>query len=720
MGFWAELFGEEKSKEIEVIPPGPTLYDEQIPDTFNLGWFYSENKNQYQMAKISNTDRNSHFYVIGGTGVGKSKFLQYLIMQDILEGRGVGVIDPHGDLIDDLKGLLAVGYASQKEELAETLSQNVILIDPTDPTYTVAFNPLEKLPGISAAEQANELVSSFKKIWSDSWGVRMEDLIRNTLIALCEAELTLVDLSTFLTNRSFRESVLKKVSNQIAYEYFLRFNTLSEKAAIPWIEPIMNKVNAVFADDRIRDMFSSPKSTFNLREAMDEGKTVLIKLDKGRLKDAANLLGALLVAKIQMAAFSRSDVPEKKRRPFYLYIDEFQNFASESFSVILSESRKYGLYVTMAHQTLAQISGELRNLIVSCAGIQVYFRLSREDASLLAKEAFQYGGNWEQGISELQNLPLRVCFIKNKMHGGLIHISTVPIEPPWEIVEVREDEFRGYMNNLPFGKNYLVERKALASLGEERRNNIKKETAERSWQKQATKPPEVKHPPRPTEEPKPESRPTSTYEPVQEKPEPIKKQEPPQETPKKKSLAQDLPTAPSAAQVEEKGTSRHQYLQSLIKQMAEEKGYKATVEEAIPEGRVDVGLLKEGKKIAIEISVTTSPEHEVGNIEKCLKAGYDRVVMVAQDKRSLEKIKTSALEKLNDSDLEKVSFFEPEELLFYLEEEAAKESTKKERVKGYNVKVNYQPLSPTDKKRKRDAVAQVILGAFKRLKGKER
>ncbi len=705
MGFLDKLFGEEKSEEktIEVIPPGPTLYDEQIPNTFNLGWYYSENKNQYQMAKIANQDRNSHFYVIGGTGVGKSKFLQYLIMQDILEGRGVGVIDPHGDLIEDLKGLLAVGYASQEKELAEILSDNIILIDPTDPKYTVSFNPLEKLPGISSVEQANELVSSFKKIWADSWGVRMEDLMRNSLICLCEAEFTLVELSTFLTNRTFRESVLKKVTNHIAHEYFQRFDALTDRGQIPWIEPIMNKINAVFADDRIRDMFSSPKSTFNLREAMDEGKTVLIKLDKGRLKDAANLLGALLVAKIQMAAFSRSDVEPKKRTPFYFYIDEFQNFASDTFSNILSESRKYGLYVTMAHQTLSQISSELRNLILSCSGIQVYFRLSREDASLLAKEAFQYGGSWEEGISDLQSLSPRTAYVKNKLHGGIIHINTVSIEPPWELVEVGEDQFREYMDNLPFGKKYLIERKILSSRVDERRAVLAREVEVRREERKIVKPPEIKYSPKSAEASKPEQKQefkqTPKYEPAQEKPETFKKKEP--------------------ATPEDKGNSRHQYLQSLIKRMAEEKGYKATIEEPISDGRVDVGLLKNGKKIACEVSVTNTPEYECSNIEKCLKAGYDKVIMCSQDKKHLEKIRSFVMEKLSGSDLEKVMFFEPEELLFYFEEEAAKNSNKEERVKGYKVKVNYQPVSTSEKNIKREAVAQVILGAFRRLKGRE-
>ena len=681
MGFLQKFFGEEKAKEIEILPPGPTLYDEQIPNTFNLGWYYSKNKNQYQMAKISNEDRNSHFYCIGGTGTGKSKFLQYLIMQDIYEGRGVGVIDPHGDLIEDLKGLLAVGYAARED--GEALAQAIIVIDPTDPKYTVAFNPLEKLPGVTAAEQANELVSSFKKIWADSWGVRMEDLMRNSLIALCEAEQTLVELSPFLANRAFRESILQRVQNQTALEYFERFNGLTDRAQLPWIEPIMNKINAVFADERIKTIFASSKSGFSFREAMDEQKVILIKLDKGRLKDAANLLGALLVSKIHMAAFSRSDIPARNRRPFYLYIDEFQNFANESFSIILSESRKYGLFVTMAHQSLTQISGELRNLILSCAGIQAYFRLSREDASSLAKEAFPHTGSWEEQISELQNLPPRSCYIKNKLHGGIIHINAVPIDPPWKLLEVSEQEFQQYMNALPFGMNYLIERKSIVA-------------------------PEVS---------RPRLIPQMTEKPVQKR---LGSAETVRKIPEPKEVEKQAPQLlPKEEAVPEERSSRHQYLQNLVKRLAEEKGYKATIEEPIPDGRVDVGLERSGKRIACEISVTNTPEHECANIEKCFKAGYDLVLMCSQDKRHLQKIRVMANERLAITDLEKVRFFEPEELLLYLDEETAKESGKEERIKGYKVKVNYQAMSKADKDRKREAVAQVILGAFKRLKGKE-
>jgi hypothetical protein len=700
MGFLTKLLGTgspkltKQRKLSDKKSSDPSLYEENIPNTFNLGWHYSEKKNQYQMAKISNDDRNSHFYVIGSTGVGKTKFLEYMILQDFCQGRGVGVIDPHGDLIEDIKVLLAWKY--KEAGLEEQLAEKVILIDPTDPVYTVTFNPLEKLPGVSAAEQANELVSSFKKIWADSWGVRMEDLMRNSLIALSEAELTLVELSPFLSNRSFREIVLEKVKNPIAKEYFQRFNVLTDRGQITWIEPIMNKINAVFCDDRIKQIFSAPKSTFNFREAMDQGKVLLIKLDKGRLKDSADLLGSLLMAKIQMAAFSRSDIEPKKRVPFYLYIDEFQNFASDSFALILSEARKYGLYITMVHQSLSQISSDLRDLILSCAGIQVYFRLGRQDAQTLAKEAFEYSGKWENSISELQNLSPRICYIKNKIQGGITHMNAVPIEPASELLKMDERLCQAYINDLPFGFNYLIDRETLIKLSEEMRSLINKEVWSKNQKEKIAKSPvpvEIKRSSKPEKEPE--------HEVIEEKVE----------------IKETLKESPVS---EEKGTTQHKYLQNLIKRMAEEKGYRAVIEQPTPDGlgRVDVGLERNGKTIACEFSVTTNSEHELSNIEKCLKAGYDKVIMCSSEKRSLEKIRTLVMEKLADSGIEKVMFFEPEELLFYLESEAAREISAEQRVKGYKVNVQYEPESRSDKSAKRDTVAQILVGAMRRMKGK--
>ena len=370
--------------------PGPDRRNDQIPHALDLGWYYSESKNEVQMAKIADEDRATHLYVIGATGTGKTKFLEFLIAQDIDKGNGFGVIDPHGDLVEDIKGFLACRYSGRGDE--EEISDRTVLVDPTDPGFTVGFNPLEQLRNVSVAEQVNELVSAFRKIWADSWGVRMEDLMRNSLISLGEAGLTLVELPAFLTRRSYRQGVLQRVDHPIAREYFGRFDALTDRTQATWSQPVMNKINAFLSDDRIRQMFSSPRSTFNLREIMDGRKMLLIKLDKGRLKGSADLLGSLLMAKLQMAAFSRSDVSPSRRRPFFLYIDEFQNFATESFLVVLSEARKYGLSLIMAHQTLAQVPNELRSLILGNTGIQVYFRLNRHDAQILAKEGFEYSG----------------------------------------------------------------------------------------------------------------------------------------------------------------------------------------------------------------------------------------------------------------------------------------------------------------------------------------
>jgi len=279
--------------------------------------------------------------------------------------------------------------------------------------------------------------------------VRMEDLMRNSLIALGEAG------------------------------FVRRFNVLTDRGQLPFIEPVLNKINAFLADPRIRQMFSSPKSSFNLREVIDQRKMLLIKLDKGKLKGSADLLGSLLMAKIQLAAFSRSDIPPSKRTPFHLYIDEFQNFASESFMVILSEARKYGLSLIMAHQTLAQISEELRSLILGNAGIQVFFRVNRKDAQVLAKEAFEYSGyevktfwnlhpifwslgeEWEHKTEELQKLPPRCCYAKHQIEGGLLPLITADIEPAWEVLGVEEDNYLEYVKTLPFGEKYLVDREKL-------------------------------------------------------------------------------------------------------------------------------------------------------------------------------------------------------------------------------------------------------------------
>jgi type IV secretory pathway VirB4 component len=449
-----------------------------------LGAYWNDKYQRYNYPRLAEADRATHLYVIGASGQGKSRFLEFLIAQDL--GRhGFGVIDPHGDLTDSIKGHL-LGRPD--------LHERVIVIDPEDPGETVTFNPLEQLPGISPAEQALELVAVFKKLWQDSWGARMEDLLKNSLVCLIENNLTLLELPLFLTNDQFREQILKRVRHPIAQQYFKEhFSKLSEKTRHEWIESTLNKVDTFLFDDRIRDMLSCPTSSFNIREIMDREMIWLVKLSKNRLKDNADLLGALLIAKLQMAALSRAELPEAERIPFYLYVDEFQHFATDTFVEILSEARKYGLRLILAHQTLSQLheTSGLEAAILGNTGIQVYFRVSRSDAEILAKEAFAtsglepkhyrkasetfepefytYSEEWEEQIGKLTTLKRRTCYAKHKGEGGVILL---------EVPDVESKAGGGKRRGQNLGARYRRSREELQRAYAERRKQLNLDEAD--------------------------------------------------------------------------------------------------------------------------------------------------------------------------------------------------------------------------------------------------
>ncbi len=282
MGLLDRILGKGNKKEearTEIVEK-PKIEPKVIPqeDTLDLGWYWNEKKDEMQMAKIPEKDRRTHLYMVGASGAGKSKFLEFLIRQDILKGKGFGLIDPHGDLVEEIKGFLLL--ALSEEETGE----RVVYVDPANDEYTIAFNPLEKTEGTSPAEISAELIEAFKKIWFDSWGARMEDLLRNTLIALIESDLTLVDLPQFLINENFRLNALRQVKHPITKQYFERFNKLASKTRDEWMESTLNKVNAFLSDDRIREMFSFKKSSFSIREIMDNNQILLLKLDRGRVE----------------------------------------------------------------------------------------------------------------------------------------------------------------------------------------------------------------------------------------------------------------------------------------------------------------------------------------------------------------------------------------------------------------------------------------------------
>jgi len=467
--FWGKnLLNASGEESVKILRREPT------PDELVLGWAEGTDEATKETTilpkGIKQETRDAHFYVVGATRTGKTKFLETLINQDIKNGLGFGVIDPHGDLTEDIKGYLFLLKGG------EFLREKVILIEPTDKNRTVAFNPLERIAGEPSARVASELTEAFQKIWKDAWGARMEDLLKNSLIALMENNLTLAELPLFLTNAEVRRKILEKVNHAVSRQYFDRFNSLRRNTQDEWMESTLNKVNAFLFDDHLRQMLASPKSSFNLREIMDEGKILLVKLDKGRFKGNADLLGSLLLAKIQAAAFSRTDLPESKRRKFYLYIDEFQNFATESFITMLTEASKYKLSLILAHQNLAQLLSPLRATILSNCGLQAYFRISRDDSNILAKESlasiYANPPGWETYIQLLQELRPRICYVKNKTDGGVVEIQTIDQPPPHELAEMGEEEFVKEIAAREIGRNYLCERKKIEDEYKARRDKL--------------------------------------------------------------------------------------------------------------------------------------------------------------------------------------------------------------------------------------------------------
>jgi len=432
-------------------------------------------REEWVLKGIPQEDRDKHCYMIGAHGSGKTKLMELFIRQDADCKHGFGIIDPHGDLTEAVKGYLAL-------TCPEGLDERVIYIDPTDERYCVTFNPLELLEGRNVAGQARGLVSAFKKIWPDNWGPRLDEIFRNTLIALIESGQTLLEVHPMLTDPAVRKKFTSNIKNEACREFFGKFDDWSKWAKEEYPASTLNKVSSFLTDERIRRIFCVAKSSFNLREIMDSGKILLVKLSKGELDTDGLLVGALLLANIQSAAMGRGNVDEEDRKPFYLYIDEFQNFATESFVDIIDETRKYKLSLTLAHQNLGQVESQgLRRSLTNC-GTQIYFRVSRPDAELLAKEA--YAGvftetPWEQLIQRLQSWPERFFTAKSKVSGGVVELMAPRVVSAFEMSEIESrQEFKALVEKANIGRSYLRAREDIEKEYRARREKLYKDEEE--------------------------------------------------------------------------------------------------------------------------------------------------------------------------------------------------------------------------------------------------
>ena len=324
-------------------------------------------------------DRSRHVYIIGQTGSGKSGLLTLFALSDVYHHQGYCIIDPHGDLaLDNLRFI------------PESRVEDVVYFNPADTAYPIAFNPLEVDDPTRKPNISSEVIGVLKRMFGDSWGPRLEHILRYTLLALLDRpNPTLLDISRMLTDKDFRKETLSYCKDVTVLQFWKQeFGSWNEKQVAESVAPVLNKVGAFTANPIIRNIIGQPRSAFDIRKIMDEGKILIVNLSKGLIgEDNAGILGAFLVTKIQLAAMSRSDIPNlEDRRPFYLYVDEFQNFATDSFATILSEARKYGLNLTVANQYVAQMTDTVRDAVFGNVGTTICFRVSADDAPLLAKE----------------------------------------------------------------------------------------------------------------------------------------------------------------------------------------------------------------------------------------------------------------------------------------------------------------------------------------------
>lgn len=334
-------------------------------------------RGERRMFAIRRADRRAHVYVIGKTGVGKSTLLETMVRQDISREHGFALFDPHGDLVERIAACIP-----------DETRKRLVYFNVPDDTAALAFNPLEPVPPAKRPLAASGLLEAFKKIWHDSWGPRMEYILRNALLVLLEQEeATLADVLRLLDDAGYRKEAAARVFNPRLRDFWLReYEKYPARFRQEAIAPIQNKVGVFLADPRLYRIFTAERSFFDLRQLMDTGGILLVNLAKGRIgEDTAALLGALLVSRIGLVGLSRSDVPETKRRDFAVYLDEFQSFTTLALAGMLSELRKYRVGLVLAHQYLSQLDLQVRDAVLGNVGTVISFRLGPEDARVLER-----------------------------------------------------------------------------------------------------------------------------------------------------------------------------------------------------------------------------------------------------------------------------------------------------------------------------------------------
>ncbi|MFA5368717.1 MAG: CxxC-x17-CxxC domain-containing protein [Candidatus Paceibacterota bacterium] len=387
---------------------------------------------------IRDDDKRRHIYIIGKTGMGKTELLKNMIVQDIRRGNGVGFIDPHGEAAEEIL-----------DYIPEERIKDVVYFNPSDLDNPIAFNIMEDVDPNYRHLVAGGLMAVFKKIWPDVWSSRMEYILNNTILALLEIPgSTLLGINRLMSDPEWRAEIVNKLQDPVVKAFWTKeFARYTQRYEVEATAAIQNKIGQFISVPLIRNIIGQEHSTINMRKIMDEKKIFIMNLSKGRIgEESSRLLGALLITKLQLAAMSRVDIPEKERADFILYIDEFQNFSTESFATILSEARKYRLSLVLAHQYITQMDETVRDAVFGNVGTMIVFRVGADDGEFLEREFSP-----EFFMQDLVNLPKQNIYVKLAIDGVTSRPFSADTLPPVQMIgsSLRDEIIK--QSNLTYG-----------------------------------------------------------------------------------------------------------------------------------------------------------------------------------------------------------------------------------------------------------------------------
>lgn len=635
--------------------------EEALGNELRLG--VNQHRGKESVATLSPDQRLRHTYVIGASGTGKSTLLLNLVIQDIEHGHGLAVLDPHGDLIDDIIA-----------NLPESRLDDVILLDPSDSDYPIGLNILEATSETETNLLSSDLVAVFRRL-STSWGDQMDAVFGNAILAFLSSKRggTLLDLRRFLIDAAFRRDFLTSVEDpEVVYYWQKAFTLLKGNAQAP----IVTRLDTFLRPKLIRYMVAQKQGKLSFGRVMDESKILLAKLSQGAIgEENSHLLGSLLVTKFNQAALARQATRRDDRRPFFLYLDEFQKFITPSLADLLTGARKYGLGVTLAHQDLTQSEGKNREVASAAASTytRIFFRTNESDARKLAAELSYFEAK------DILNLGTGDAIVRLERSANDFNLETD--SPPYperdqiawrrEVVQYNtRDTYAMPREEVEASLIYIEEEaplrpKAAASPGAER-------AAERERPAKTTNSSEAER------------------------------------TPARESPQCVSPVVVSA-HTSGRGGAQHKYLQTLIQKWGEASGYKTSIEEQVlgGVGIVDVSLTLGERRIACEISVTTSVEHELGNIHKCIAAGFDPVIWISPDAEARRKA-IASLAKEPENIQKRVQVISPDALFDALERVAAPATPQASTIRGYKVRVANAAGHADDRAAKKDLLLRII------------